>query len=99
MARERDDDYEDDDADERPARRSKNSGSGGNLGPLDKMYRDTNIAILIIFGVCCSCIASILSAVAFFTAKDPKAKSNALIVMIVGTVMFIVWNVIGFVSR
>ena len=95
MARERDDDYEDD-ADERPARRTKSSQLSGDLGPLDKMYRDTNIAILIIFGVCCSCIASILSAVAYFTAKDPKAKSNALIVMVVGIVMFIVWNVLNF---
>ena len=96
MARERDDDYEDD-ADERPARRSRNSENSGDLGPLDKMYRDTNIAILIIFGVCCSCIATILSAVAFFTAKDPKAKSNALIVMIVGIISFIVINVLNLV--
>jgi len=96
MARERDDDYEDDADDERPARRSKNSGSGGNLGPLDKMYRDTNIAVLIIFGVCCNWIAAILSAVAFFTAKDPKAKSNALIVMIIGVIVAIVGTVLNF---
>ncbi len=96
MARERDDDYEDD-AEERPARKNK-SGGGGDLGPLDKMYRDTNIAILVIFGLCCGCIAFILSAIAFFTAKDPKAKSNALIVMIVGIVLSVVWAIVVLIS-
>lgn len=47
---------------------SKSSELSGDLGPLDKMYRDT-------------------SAIAFFTAKDPKAKSNALIVLsVVGAI-------------
>lgn len=71
----------DDDLD-RPSR-----GVSGELGPLDKMYRDTNIVILVLFGLCCGLIAFILSLVAYFTAKDPKAKSNALIVIIVGLVM------------
>jgi hypothetical protein len=71
----------DDDLD-RPSR-----GAVGELGPLDKMYRDTNIVILVLFGLCCGLIAFVLSLIAYFTAKDPKAKSNALIVIIVGLVM------------
>ena len=71
----------DDDLD-RPSR-----GASGELGPLDKMYRDTNIVILVLFGLCCGLIAFVLSLIAYFTAKDPKAKSNALIVIIVGLVM------------
>lgn len=65
------------------------------LGPLDKMYRDTNIVILVIFGICCGLIAFILSLVAYLTAKDEKAKSNALIVMIVGAVL----TAIGIVAQ
>ena len=59
-------------------------------GPFDKMYRDTNIAILILFGVCCNWIAFIFSLIAFLTAKDPTAKSNAKLVMIVAAVAFVV---------
>lgn len=117
MARERDDEFadddkrrprrrdNDDDAGDRPARRrdrdddDRESGRGGELGPLDKMYRDTNMIVLVIFGVCCSGIAAILSAVCYFTAKDSKAKSNALIVMIIGAVVAVLWVVLNVVIR
>ena len=87
MARDRDDF---DDVDDRPA------PTGGDLGPLDKMYRDTNIIVLVLFGFCCGIIAAVLSLIAFLTAKDEKAKSNALIVMIVGGIMFALGLVIQF---
>jgi hypothetical protein len=79
MARERDENI-DDDYDDRPAR-------AGAMGPLDGMYRNTNIVVLVLFGLCCNGIAFILSLVAFLTAKDPKAKSNAMMVMIIGGVV------------
>lgn len=60
--------------------------SGGS-GPLDGTFRNTNIVVLIIFGVCCSLLALIVSLIAYFTAKDSKAKSNALIVLIVSGVI------------
>ncbi len=84
MARRRDDDYEDDEGDDydAPARTS-----GGAKGPLDNMFANTNIVVLILFACCCGLIAFILSLVAYLTAKDPKAKSNALIVMIVSGVL------------
>jgi hypothetical protein len=72
-----------DDFDDRPA---------AQLGPLDKMFRDTNIVILILFGVCCGLIALILSLVGVLTAKDPKAKSNATIVLAISGAL----TVIGF---
>jgi uncharacterized membrane protein len=74
------DDFDDD----RPVR------SGGQLGPLDKMYRDTNIVVLILFGVCCGLIAFILSLVAMLTAKDPKAKSNARLVVIISGLLTVI---------
>jgi uncharacterized membrane protein len=64
--------------------RDDDSPAPAQLGPLDKTFRDTNMVVLILFGVCCGFIALILGAIGFFTAKDPKAKSNAMIVMIIG---------------
>ncbi len=80
MARDRDDD----DFDDRPAR------SSGAKGPLDGMYANTNIVVLVLFGLCCGIIAFVLSLVCYLTAKDPKAKSNAMIVMAIGFAMFVV---------
>ena len=63
-------------------------------GPLDKMYRDTNIVILIIFSLCCGIIAFVLNLVAFLTAKDSKAKSNAQIGLIISAIT----TVLGVIS-
>src|SRR6478735_8091572 len=99
MARSRDDDYEDDEVDDRPARRRRRDDDddyddrparrGGANGPLDSMYADTNIVVLILFGCCCGLIAFVLSMVAYFTGKDPKAKSNAMIVIIISGIMMV----------
>ena len=86
MARDRDDD----DYDDRPAR------SGGPKGPLDGMFANTNIAILVLFAVCCRGIALILSLVCFFTAKDPKAKSIATIVMIIDGAIIVLGIILNF---
>ncbi len=80
MARERERD-DDDDFDDRPSR------SSGAMGPLDGMYKNTNIVVLILFGLCCGLIAFVLSLVAYLTGKDPKAKSNAMLVMIIGGIL------------
>lgn len=82
---------EDDDYDDRP------SGGGGAKGPLDGMYANTNIVVLVIFGVCCRGIALILSAICYFTAKDPKAKSNAMIVMAIDGGLIVVGIILNFV--
>ena len=60
------------------------------LGPLDKMYRDTNIVVLIFFGLCCGLIALVLSLVALLTGKDPKAKSNATVVLVISGIMLVI---------
>lgn len=88
MAKDRDDDRDDRD-DDRPRRRRDDDYDDRpkeQLGPLDKMFRDTNMVILVLFGICCNTIALILGIVCLVTAKDEKAKSNALIVTIVGAV-------------
>ena len=70
-----------DDVDRRPA---------DQLGPLDKLFRDTNIAVLILLAVCCNGIALILGLIGMFTAKDPKAKSNATLVSIIAGILTII---------
>lgn len=94
MASDRDDDLPPDDAPPRRRRRDDDDDAPP-LGPLDKMFRDTNIVILVIFGICCNGIALILGLIGVFTAKDPKAKSNATIVAVIGGIV----AVIGFIVR
>ncbi|MBY0514095.1 MAG: hypothetical protein K2P78_09320 [Gemmataceae bacterium] len=77
-----------DDFDDRPRKRGRSSGGGGS-GPLDNMYTNTNIVVLVLFGCCCGIIAFVLSLVAYLIGKDEKAKSNAMIVMIVSGIMFV----------
>jgi hypothetical protein len=55
---------------------------------LEQQFANSNIVLLCIFGFCCNLLAAIIAAVVYFTAKNPTAKQNALIVMIVG---FVVW--------
>ena len=100
MARARDDDYDDrdDDVDDRPRRRRRDRddddyddrGRPTAQGPLDGMFANTNIVVLVLFALCCRGIALILAAICYFTAKDPKAKSNALLVMVIDLVLVVV---------
>ena len=96
MARDRRGD-EDDRGDERPARRRRDDdeyedqgrgrGSSGQKGPLDGTFGNTNVVVLVLFGLCCGIIAFILALVGMLTAKDPKAKSNATLVLIISGIM------------
>jgi hypothetical protein len=87
-----------DDFDDRPRRRDDDYDDRPKeqLGPLDKMFRDTNIVILVLFGLCCNGIALILGIIGLVTAKDPKAKSNAMIVTIIGAVVTVIGGGIRF---
>ena len=73
----------DDDDDDLPVRKRE-------MGPLDGMFRDTSMVVLVLFACCCNGIALILGIIALATAKDPTAKSNALTVTIIaGIVTFL----------
>ena len=87
MSRDYEDDYEDD--------RGRGRKRGGEKGPLDGMFRDTSMPVLVIFAICCGGIALILSIIAFATAKDPEAKSKAQTVMIISIIM----SVIGVIAN
>lgn len=92
MAKDRDDDTDPRDDDRPRRRRDDDYGDRPpeQLGPLDKMFRDTNMVVLVLFAVCCNGIALILGIICMVTAKDPKAKSNAMVVTIIGAVVAVV---------
>jgi LSD1 subclass zinc finger protein len=50
-------------------------------GFLDSTFADTSIVLLVIFALCCSGIALVVSLVALLTCRDKTAKQNALIVL------------------
>jgi len=80
------------------------SSGDANLPPvseltgLDGMFAKTNIVILVLFGICCGGVALILGIVGLVTCKDPRAKRNAMIVVITNVVAIAIWLVIVLVS-
>jgi hypothetical protein len=66
-------------------------------GGLDGMFGNTNIVVLILFGVCCGGLAFILGIIGLITCTDPIAKRNALIVTILGGIFGGVHLVLGLV--
>jgi hypothetical protein len=54
---------------------------------MDALFANTNIIVLVIFAFCCNGIALILGIVGLVTCKDPKAKSNAMTVTIIGGIV------------
>jgi hypothetical protein len=73
--RDDDDDYED-----RPRRPPQRAG-------LDGMFLDTNMVLLVLFGICCGGIALILSIIELAIGKHPEAKRRATIVLIISAIM------------
>ena len=50
------------------------------------MFAGTNIAAIILFGLCCTGLAEIMSFVGLITGQDSEAKNKALICLIVSIV-------------
>ena len=69
-------------------------------GPLDSLFANKSIVVLVLFGTCCGQIALLLSIICLATAKDPAAKRNAIITLIVsvlvntiGGIAYVVWTI------
>ena len=75
---------------------SSGDGSTGEISGLEKFYRD-NFVMAIVLSVCCGAIGLVLSLITYFTAKDPKAKSNAMICMLIPIVLGAVGVLLNFV--
>jgi hypothetical protein len=73
--------------------------SAGDLPPverltgMDGLFAKTNIVLLILFGFCCGYIALILGIVGVLTCKDPRAKQNAVIVLIISAIMSVLGTI------
>ena len=70
----------------------------GPFGPLDKMFMDTSMVILVLFGLCCGWIAMILAIICVATAKQPEARSKATTVLVISAIMVVVSFVLRFTS-
>ena len=68
------------------------------LSWIDKTLKDTHIAVLIIFGLCCGLGAIILGIIGLSSCQDPVAKSNAKTLLIIGVVMLVVGIVLQVVA-
>ena len=68
-----------------------------DLTGMNKMFAETNIVVLVLFGLCCNglCLLPlILSVIGVATCTDEKAQSNAKIVLIISGIV-VVLGVIG----
>jgi hypothetical protein len=62
---------------------------------MDGFFLNTNMVILVLFGICCNGIALILGIIGLAVCKDPDAKQRAMIVTIIGGII----TVLGIVGR
>jgi hypothetical protein len=54
---------------------------------LERELINTNIAIIVIFALCCNGIALIVGIIGVLTCQDPEAKHKARILLIVGGIL------------
>jgi len=59
------------------------------MGWLETQFLNLHVAIWVIIACCCWPAGVILGAIGYFTSTNPKAKQNALIMLIVGVVIFL----------
>ena len=75
--------------------------SGGNSpaarSGLDKLYAD-NFVVAIILSVCCGIVGLILSLITMLTTKDPVAKKNATICVIIPIVLGAIGVLLNFLG-
>jgi hypothetical protein len=103
MARERADDYEDED--DRPRRRRRDEEENDyddrprrkKLQGMDALFAKTSMVGIILFGLCCGLLALVLGIVGLVTCKDQKARRNATIVVVISAVMIAVNGIFYFV--
>jgi uncharacterized membrane protein len=63
------------------------TGSPEDMGWMDKQFSQTSMVVLVIFALCCGIIALIFGLIGVATCKDPVAKKNATIVLVIGLIM------------
>jgi hypothetical protein len=84
-------DYDEYDEDDRPRRRE------GQPTGLDAFFLN-QMVLAVILAICCNGIALILSIIELATGKDPQAKKNATIVLIISGILTVGGCIYGIVS-
>jgi hypothetical protein len=67
---------------------ASDTSSPQQLSGLDRFFVE-NFILAIVLSVCCNVVGLVLSVLGVLTCKDPKAKSNALICLIVWAVLHV----------
>jgi hypothetical protein len=62
---------------------------------LDQQFADTSIVLLVLFPMCCGLVALVFGIVGVAACQEPKARRNALIVLIIS----VAWIAIAFVVQ
>ena len=85
----------DDDEYDRPRRKKKRQSYHRGIedrdpyawGPLDGTFVNTNVIVLVLFGLCCNGLAMILGIVGIFVTQNHEAKRNAILLAVIGGIM------------
>jgi predicted Zn finger-like uncharacterized protein len=73
----------------------------GRGGGLDGLFAGMSLPVVILFPLCCGVIALVLSIIGVATCRDPQARANAqlvLIISLVSSAIGIISNLIYFLS-
>ncbi|HKI34355.1 MAG TPA: hypothetical protein VKA46_21050 [Gemmataceae bacterium] len=95
-------DEDDEEEEERPRRpkkrRRRAAASADGSGPLDAMFANTNIVLLILFPVLCGIVALIFGIIGVATCRDSDAKTKAWIVLGISLAWIVIVGCTGFVG-
>ncbi len=65
---------------------------------LDKQFSQTSIVLLVLFPLCCGMFALIFGIIGVAACQHPKARQNAIIVLVISIVWILAVGFLGFVN-
>jgi hypothetical protein len=87
---------EEEDYEERPRKRKKRKRrQDEDLTWIDQQFLNTPLVGLIVFSVCCGNIALIFSIIGVAMCKDPKARQNAIMVLVISIIVSVIGFIVG----
>jgi hypothetical protein len=68
------------------------------LNWLDKQFSQTSLVVLVLFPLCCGIIALVFGIIGVAACEHPKARKNAIIVLVISIVWILIAVVFSFVN-
>ncbi len=65
---------------------------------LDKQFSQTSIVLLVLFPLCCGVVALVFGIIGVAACEHPKARQNAIIVLVISIVWILVGGFLVFVN-